>query len=83
MRAKNCPGHRVSTGTRAGCSVLRANIRGHSTSRLGQGLPVSGSLTLITGRGAIGQRGFGLSEQRSYDSNINYFFCYFFCSSRM
>ena len=46
-------------------------------SRLGQSLPVSGSLTLTcVSRCQLGKRGFALLEQRSYDyASVNYFFC--------
>ncbi len=45
---------------------------------------MSGSLTLVVCVAVpVGQRGFALSEQQCYGLNINYFFYYFFCVSRM
>ena len=61
------PGPGVSTWTRAGCSNESANERGGNRHPAGPGIPVSGSLTLLSVRclGFGGAVRFDL-EQRSY-----------------
>ncbi len=74
--AKKCPGLRVSTETRAGCSVGWRTGEGTHGKAAGPEL-ASERITHphVCVAVPVWQRGFAVSEQQSYCLKANYFFC--------